>query len=93
MQMGRDESGLRYEEREARISEAKTDGAEQHQHKSVRAKPGPNDTHLPGTCPHCGARLSSLDVKMNKCFKCWAVLDADAAVKPRQGHTGLEVHI
>lgn len=91
--MGRDDSGLRSEEREARVSEAKPGLAEQHQHKSDQAKPEKNNKHLPGTCPHCGARLSSLDIKMNKCFKCWAVLDADAAVKPRQGYTGLEVHI
>jgi hypothetical protein len=93
MQMGRDESGLRSEEWEARVSEAKTGVAEPHKHKAVRARPEQDHAHLPGTCPHCGARLSSLDIKMNKCFKCWAVLDADAAVKPRQGHTGLEVHI
>lgn len=44
-------------------------------------------------CPHCGARLSPLDLKMNKCFRCWALLDADGPSNQPLGRSGFEVHI
>lgn len=44
-------------------------------------------------CPHCGTRLSPLDLKMNKCFRCWALLDEENAMKSPAGRTNFEVHI
>ena len=44
-------------------------------------------------CPHCGTRLSPLDLKMNKCFRCWALLDDDGSGKPSPGRASFEVHI
>lgn len=44
-------------------------------------------------CPHCGVRLSSLDLKTNHCFKCNAMLTSP--VPPASGGTEstFEVHI
>lgn len=43
-------------------------------------------------CPQCGNKLSPLDIKTNKCFKCWAVLDSEVQTQGSAAG-GFEVHI
>jgi hypothetical protein len=64
-------------------------------HAQVEATEPPKVVPKPNldVCPHCGARLSSLDLKMNQCFRCWARLDADGSANPPLGRTSFEVHI
>jgi hypothetical protein len=44
-------------------------------------------------CPHCGARLSSLDIKTNHCFRCNAVLSSAAVPRDESAAGRFEVHI
>lgn len=64
-------------------------------HEPVKAAEEPTAVEKPKleACPHCGARLSPLDLKMNKCFRCWALLDADGPTNPPYGRANFEVHI
>lgn len=43
-------------------------------------------------CPQCGIKLSPLDIKTNKCFKCWSILDVEVPTERREGGR-FEVHI
>jgi len=91
--MGRDDAGLR--DIQLKVGALETEQLASHWRKRPQSQAQSNQAEKPvvNTCPHCGVRLSPLDIKLNKCFKCWAVLDSEAAVKPRQGCSGLEVHI
>jgi hypothetical protein len=93
MQMGRSDVGLLNvplrlrpsrpdpKEQQAQVEEAKPED-------QPKAPPRP----VLENCPQCGTKLSPLDIKTNKCFKCWAILDAEAQDKPVAGR-GFEVHI
>jgi len=91
--MGRDNAGFGPRQSKAGAPGPGPEHNEERGTVRARVQAPRAESPVPGACPHCGVRLSALDIKMNKCFKCWAVLDEEAAVKPRPGYAGFEVHI
>ncbi|MBN2082622.1 hypothetical protein JW859_10515 [bacterium] len=45
------------------------------------------------SCPHCGEKLSALDIKMNTCFKCRMLLVTDTTPAVPSGRGAFEVSI
>ena len=92
--MGRSDIGLLNVPEKQRVPAGKPElPAEPPKEEEVHTEPKAVEKPQLENCPHCGAHLSPLDIKMNKCFKCWAILDAETPQTARQGRTRFEVHI